>query len=208
MNTNTTRPTKVTQFLSHMFPTEKDRLYIELIVELIGIYKNCQHILTKNIQLVTLSNSFILKYNSLRDFGIITDDSTPTEIHENRVSDEDVIVIDMTNTTKTQTQQTNYINLLTTASFKINREQKRRELNSNPYVFVVNEQLNLNSDKFKTYCLDDEYVDEEYNFTEDDSIEYGRYITNLCNSIRNIHHTTEIQWLDKLIDVYLDGSTK
>lgn len=205
MNTNITRPEKITKFLSHMFTTEKDRLCIELIVELIGIFSNCQYILTKNIQLVSSSISYILKYNSLRDFGITSDKNTPKEIHEDRVVDEDVIVINMTNTTKSLSQQVNYINLLTTASFKINYNQKRRELNSNPYVFIANEKLNLNSDRFKTYCLDDEYDDEEYEFTEDESIEYGRYITNLCNTIRNIHVTTEIQQLDQLIDIYIDG---
>lgn len=204
MNTNITRPTKVTQFLSHMFPTEKDRLYIEMNVELIGIYKNCQHILTKNIQLVASSDNFILKYNSLRDFGLTSDDISPSEIHSDRINDDDVIVIDMTNTTKSLSQQTNYINLLTTASFKLKHNERRRKLNTNPYVFVVNEPLNLNSDKFMTFELDDEYNDEEYNFTEDDIMEYDKYIINICDAIRNIHTTTEIQWLDRLIEIYLD----
>ena len=204
MNKPITRPEKVTKFLSHLFPTERDRLYFEMVINLIK-YKSI--IKPDRIELEMPVNAYIIKYNSLTNFHLINDSNTPNEIHANNVSSDHTIVIDMCNTTKSKTQQLNFINRIYGASVKINKSSRERRGNMNSYIFIVTKSLCKNNSLFKTYTLAN-YNDDEYEFTENEIIEYHNFLKKALDDILVICVDTEKRQLNELIELYLQRQTQ
>lgn len=202
MSNTINRPEKITKFLSHIFPTERDKLFFEIARE-VSYYKDIHvSIEPSRIELVMPTNAYIVKYNSLRKQLFYNDSNTPNEIHANLLYAYTSITIDMCNTTKTSTQQLNFINRLYGSLVKYSNNRSTREPNLNSYIFVVRKSLCKNNSIFKSYTLG-EYNDEEYNFTESDIQEYKEYLRQLYFAIINIHHKTKINRTEQLLDIYL-----
>lgn len=204
MNNAIIRPEKITKFLSHMFPTEKDRLHFEMSIDSIR-YKTV--IKPVRIELEMPTNAFIIKYNSLTDFHITNDSNTPNEIHANNVTFDHTIVVDMCNTTKTKTQQLNFINRLYGATIKTNKSTKESRPNLNSYIFVVKNSLCKSNSLFKTYSLMN-YNDEDYIFTEEEDCDYDSFLNKVFDNILKIYHETDKRNLTELIDIYLQRQTQ
>ena len=64
INVGPTRPEKITRFLSHAFPTERDRLYFELIMD--SADWDPEEKLINRIELEISNHNYITKYISLR----------------------------------------------------------------------------------------------------------------------------------------------
>lgn len=207
MNNAITRSEKITKFLSHMFPTERDKLFFEIVRE--TTYDRDLHVEIEpsRIELVMPTNAYIVKYNSLRKRFLFNDSNTPNEIHANLLYAYTSITIDMCNTTKTPTQQLNFINRLYGSLVKYSNKKSTSQANTNSYIFVVKKSLCKNNSLFKTYTLG-EYNDEEYNFTETDIQEYKEYLRQLCRNIVNIHQKTKINQVEQLLNLYLQQQSK
>lgn len=204
MNKPITRPEKITKFLSHLFPTERDRLYFEMVINL-NKYKSI--IKPDRIELEMPVNAYIIKYNSLTNFYLINDSNTPNEIHANSVSSDHTIIVDMCNTTKSKTQQLNFINRLYGATVKINKSSRERRSNMNSYIFLVTKSLCKNNSLFKSYTLAN-YNDDEYEFTENETLEYHNFLKKVLDDILVIFTDTEKRQLNDLIDLYLQQQTQ
>lgn len=207
MSNTINRPEKITKFLSHMFPTERDRLFYEIAREV--SYDRDLHIEIEpsRIELVMPTNAYIVKYNSLRKRFLFNDSNTPNEIHANLLYAYASITIDMCNTTKTSTQQLNFINRLYGSLVKYSNKKNTRQANTNSYIFVVKKSLCKNNSLFKTYTLG-EYNDEDYNFTETDIQEYKEYLWQLSRNIIDIHREMKINQTEQLLDIYLQRQTQ
>jgi hypothetical protein len=204
MNNAIIRPEKITKFLSHMFPAEKDRLYFEMSIDSIR-YRTV--IKPDRIELEMPTNAYIIKYNSLTNFHLINDSNTPNEIHANNVTSDHTIIIDMCNTTKTRSQQLNFINRLYGATVKTNKSSKESRPNLNSYIFVVKNSLCKSNSLFKTYALTN-YNDEDYVFTEDEDNAYDSFLNKVFDDILKIYNETGKRNLTELVDIYLQRQTK
>lgn len=210
MNNAIIRPEKITKFLSYMFPTERDRLYFEMVRESVGVSDTVKYgrwvseisYEPSRIELEMPTNAYIVKYNSLRKRFLYNDSNTPDEIHADVVITNTSVNVDMCNTTKTKTQQLNFINRLYGATTKINKDEKEKQLNKNSYIFAVNKSLCKNNSLFKTYSLTD-YNDENYTFTDEDIKEYSSYLKSTISNIENIRKEIRSIKLEQVIDVYL-----
>lgn len=207
MSKTIVRPEKFTRFLSHMFPTERDRLSFEMITYWMGIDTKYGCPKAKNIELVMPTHDYLLKCDSLMQLGIINDGNTPKEIHEYRVLDICPIVVNMCNTAKTKKQQLNFITRLYGSTQKIYRAKKEREDNVNTYIFAVRESLCQGNSYFKTYSLSD-YNDEDYKFTEDEKKEYNEYLEKIVKVLEDIYVKSKKHQLDEVLDIYYNEFDK
>lgn len=206
IDTLVVRPENVTNFLSHLFPTERDRLYFELVRDSY-VWDPEAKIAHNRIQLVVNNHEYIEKYNRLRDnheytsryvnssgFGTIgfcgfcENERTISENFGNNY----VAIYDIHNTDRDINKQKEFINKMSNDEF-------------NEYIFIVRENLIENNDLIKSYSLS-EYNNDDYVFTYRDREVYGNYLCDLhrlmcivCNgkwqSINNIFD---------MIDIYLE----
>ena len=217
------RPDKVDKFLSHLFPTERDRLYFELIMDSADWDPEEKWI--NRIELEISNPSYITKYRSLRrkrddemgnetGFGlVVVDDSrTPDKTLSDIYNNPNTIIVNLYSTRKPKKRQTNFINRMCSAETK--EKYGEEYYNTNSYVFIVKESL-FKTGGFKgfgwftTYSLTN-YNDEEYEFTENDKEAYCNYLSELC---RAIHNACKEKWhlvneLQDEIDIYLETINK
>lgn len=199
-----TRPERFTEFLSHMFPTERDRLYFEIAMQSCCLGFSDDRVRTKHIELVMPNNKFLLRLDPLYVVEIFSDGNNPDEILEDRFEKcDDPIVVDLCNTGKSKNKQLEFINRLCGVKYKIKKQTKEKELNTNLYVFAVKKSLYKDNGNFRSYTLTN-YNDDNYNFTEVERYEYDDYLTHVCYDIRNIiiDHKMDCRQLDEVIDIY------
>lgn len=197
-----TRPERFTEFLSHMFPTERDRLYFEITMEAYCLGVGNERVRSKNIELVMPNNKFLFRAASLYADEILNDGNTADEILENKFENSEPIVIDLCSTGKSKNKQLNFINRLCGATHKINKQTKEKELNSNAHVFAVKKSLYKDNSAFKSFTLTD-YNDDDYNFTEEELCEYDDYMFVTSHDIRVISiRNKDCGQLDEVIDLY------
>lgn len=173
------RPAKVTEFLSHMFPTEKDRLLFEITYCDYDLY-NEKAWRKVRIELEMPTNAYIIKYRTLCGKRLINDANTALEIHKLFEHSKKTIMVDLTNTTKTQSKQLEYVNKLYGSMFKPSNNQTTATINDNHYIFIVRKSLCKNNALFNCYSLKD-YNDDNYVFTQEDTDSYLSYIRSLCS---------------------------
>ena len=218
MSVTIVRPEKVTKFLSHMFPTERDRLYFELVrISLRSVYQYADnnavqkivHIEPNRIELEMSNNEFLTKCNKLIKYESFTDANTPDEIHEITIDDRyKTITVDMCNTIKTKLQQSKFIYRLYGSVYKSTKGRgSRKTANSNSYIFAVKKSLCKDNNLFKSYTLTN-YNDNDYEFTDEEKEEYKNYIESMTKNIKTLCIETEIEKLERLIDIYLQQQTK
>lgn len=209
------RPEKVTKFLSELFPTERDRLYFELVRDTCD-WDPEANVAPNRIQLEVSNHDYINKLKSLRDnyeyalqyvntsgFGIIgfcgfcEDEKLISENFGNNY----IAIYDIYNTDKDINKQKEFINKM------CNDE-------SNEYIFIVKESL-INNDEykgkglFKTYSLV-EYNDDEYNIAEYEKQVYRKYLCNLRQYVRNVCSGKwhSINNMFDVVDLYLEDNNK
>lgn len=196
------RPPKITKFLSHMFPTGRERLYFELVVtSFVPIYE----IEPERIELEMPSNDYFVKYNLLRRYDVFNDSMTPGEINEKCFLSTSAIIVDMTNTNKTTEQQIDFIN--ETYSIPIRNRNKSKSVicrDRNSYIFIVKNSLCKDNDHFKTFALTD-YNDNDYEFTINEINEYTTYVITLYNVMSDICDKLDNCRIDDLIDYYINN---
>lgn len=218
-----TRPEKITQFLSHMFPTERDRLYFELIMDSADWDPEEKWI--NRIELEISNPSYITKYRSLRrkrdeeigsetgiELGFVDDFQTPDKILSDIYNNPNTIIVNLYSTRKPKKRQTNFINRMCSAETK--EKYGEEYYNTNSYVFIVKESLFKNGGFkgfgwFTTYSLTN-YNDKEYEFTENDKEAYCNYLSDLRSAVGDAcegkwHLVNELQ--DE-IDIYLEAVNK
>ena len=210
-NTLVVRPEKVTNFLSHLFPTERDRLYFELVRDTYNWNPEAK-ITPNRIQLEIHNHDYIEKYNSLRNnheyelkyvnssgFGIIgfcgfcENEKLISENFGNNY----IAIYDIHNTNKDINKQKEFINKM------CNDEACE-------YIFIVKESLIENDEYkgkglFKTYSLS-EYNNDDYVFTYRDREVYGNYLRDLCQLMCTVcsEKWQSINNIFDMIDIYLE----
>ena len=112
------RPEKVTKFLNHMFPTESDKIIFEAVYNqtsnLNRLYRNYY-----KFELSMPTNEFYIKLSSItRRLIYCIDSNTASEIHDSISSYDGGVIVDMTNSTKSQTKQLEFINRVCGAIYK------------------------------------------------------------------------------------------
>lgn len=211
MSVTVTRPEKITKFLSHMFPTEKDKLYFELVRASVEIttrktsYRTYEEkiIEPSRIELEMPNNDFLTKYNKLKNHTCFTDANTPDEIHAISIDYLYTITVDMCNTIKTKLQQSKFIYRMYGSAFKsVKGRESRKRLNTNSYIFAVKKSLCKDNNLFKSYTLSN-YNDNDYEFTNEEIKEYNNYINLITENIRSLCDETGIKKLEQLVDLYL-----
>ena len=136
------RPEKITKFLSHMFPTEQDRIYFELVTV---SFENMSGVGPNRIELEMPNNDFLTKYIKLKNRRCYTDANTPDEIHAINIAN-----------TGTKLQQSKFIYRLYGSAFKTP--------NTNSYIIAVKKSLCKDNNLFKSYSLTNYNEEsEEYN---------------------------------------------
>lgn len=211
MSVKFARPEKVTNFLSHLFPTERDRLYFELVRDTCDLDPEAK-ITPNRIQLELRNHDYINKYNSLRedleriisrDFGVIG--FCGFSENEKPVSDffgyNNIAIYDIHNTIHDINTQKEFIN-------------KMCDDEACEYIFIVRESL-INNDEykgkglFKSYSLT-KYNDDDYNFTEYEKQVYSKYICNLRQYICNVcsGKWQSINNVFDMVDLYLEDNNK
>lgn len=173
-----TRPEKVDKFLSHLFPTEKDKLYFEMCFATLNNTYDYFSVITKDIELQIPMQSYLVKLNSLFDIIMADDNHAPIEIHEKTFYSLDPVVVDMRKTTKTTEQRLDFIKKLCNTRYKIHREYKLREANLNTYIFIVNRAFLKETDRIKRYTLRN-YRDKDYEFSQSDKEEYREHLSHM-----------------------------
>lgn len=198
-----TRPERFNEFLSHMFPTERDKLYFELSMEAFCLSAGNERVQSKHIELVMPNNKFFLRLDPLYSVEILNDGNTADEILEDKIDDSSPIVVDLCDTGKSKNKQLNFINILCGRKYKTNKPNKKDELNTNAHVFAVKKSLYKDNGNFKSFTLTD-YNDDDYNFTEDELCEYEDYMRNLSRDIRMLWANNRLDYrqLDEVIDIY------
>ena len=177
------RPEKVTKFLKHMFPTETDRLVFEIIYKCSLDYSHGINRKGYKFELAMPTNDYYIKMKFLYNTSYYyTDANTASEIHDALCTYKGTTIIDLTNSTKTQTKQLEFINRLSTAIYKTALKSHERFFNVNSYIFLVNKNLCQKNKFFKCYSLKD-YNDDDYTFDENDKKEYMDYLRNLDEQI-------------------------
>lgn len=126
------------------------------------------------------TNAYIIKYRTICGKRLINDTNTALEIHKLFEVSKKTIMVDLTNTTKTQGKQLEYINKLYGSMFKPSNNQITSAINDNHYIFIVRKSLCKNNALFNCYSLKD-YNDDDYVFTQEDIDSYTQYIRSLCN---------------------------
>lgn len=101
----------------------------------------------------------------------------------------------MCNTTKTSTQQLNFINRLYGSLVKYSNNKNTSEPNLNSYIFVVRKSLCKDNNLFKSYTLTN-YNDNDYEFTDEEREEYKNYIESMTKNIKTLCIKTEIEKLE------------
>jgi hypothetical protein len=198
-----TRPERFTEFLSHIFPTERDKLYFELMMEGCCLGFGNERVQSKHIELVMPNNKFFLRLDPLYVVEIFNDGNTAEEILEDKIDDSSPIVVDLCDTGKSKNKQLNFINIICGRKYKTNKQNKKDELNTNAHVFAVRKSLYKDNGNFRSYTLTD-YNDDDYNFTEDERDDYEDYIRNLARDIRMLYIKYRFRYdqLDEVIDLY------
>ena len=200
-----TRPAKVDKFLSHLFPTENDKLYFEMCFATLNNTYDYFSVVTKVLELVIPMQSYLVKLNSLFDVTMIDDNRVPIEIHEKTFYSLDPIVIDMRKTTKTTDQRLDFIKKLHKPQYKIHREYKLREANLNTYIFVVSHAFLKETPAIKRYTLR-AYRDKDYEFTETDKNEYREHLSRMNEYMQRLYEFDfgyNTYLLDDLLDVFV-----
>lgn len=227
MSVIATRPEKITRFLSHTFPTERDKIYFELVMDSYD-YDPEDKITPNRIELEISNYNYITKYRSLRGkrgydnlsyYGdyvseIVDDSKTPDNTLSDIYDNPYTVIIDLYSTLKPIKRQTNFINRMCSAYEKENRNMRDEYPNTNSYVFIVKNSLFKNGG-FKgfgllmTYSLNN-YNDEEYEFTENDKEAYCNYLSDLYRAIANACNGKwrSINDLFNMIDIYLEAVNK
>lgn len=196
------RPPKVDKFLSHLFPTEKDKLYFEMCFATLNNTYDYFSVVTKELELVIPMQSYLAKLNSLFDITMIDDNRAPIDIHEKTFYSLDPIVVDMRKTSKTIEQRLDFIKRLCNPRYKIHREYKLREANLNTYIFIVNRGFLKETDRIKRYTLRN-YRDKDYEFTENDKNKYREHLSRMNEYMQRIYETDfcfNTCILDNLVD--------
>lgn len=211
MNVTIDRPEKITKFLSHMFPTEQDRIYFELVRTTFRCaihyvdnkVQKMIYIEPSRIELEMPNNEFLAKCNKLLNYRCFTDANTPDEIHAINIDNPETITVDMCNTVKTKLQQSKFIYRLYGSAFKsVKGRGSRKTSNTNSYIFAVRKSLCKDNNLFKSYTLIN-YNDDDYEFTNEEIGKYNRYINSMTKTIESICINTKIKNLERLIDIYL-----
>lgn len=185
------RPRIITQFLSHMFSTPRDRLYFEMVINSII---SLDGVGFEVLELVMPTNVYFKKYNTLRKYIISNDSQTPDEIYSNIFMHQHTIIVDMCNTTKTAEQQVDFTNEL------CNKMRKNRETYS--YIFLVKDSLCKDDDSVETFTLNN-YNDNYYEFTLNEIQQYRIYSQTLGSVIQEIYGKIYSSDVNDLIDYYI-----
>lgn len=184
------RPRNITKFLSHMFPTPRDRLYFEMVINSII---SLDGVGFEALELVMSTNDYFKKYNTLRKYIISNDSQTPDEIYSNIFIHQHTIIVDMCNTTKTTEQQVDFANEL------CNKMRKNRETYS--YIFLVKNSL-YKDDEIETFTLNN-YNDNCYEFTLNESKQYRMYLQTLRSVMQEIYGKIYSSDVNELVDYYI-----
>ena len=168
---------KITNFLSVLFPTERDRLFFE------SVYYNCKtirdHSTVPRIELEMPNNKFIIKYMRLYGCKYFTDANTPAEIHSVMAKDESPIVVDLISSSKTPQKQLEFLNKLYGVVTKPGGKP-----NHNYYIFLVRKSLYKNNALFRCYSMDTKRMNDlDVEFTKKESEEYVDYLMCLINAM-------------------------
>ena len=182
------RPEKITKFLSHMFPTEQDRIYFELVTV---SFENMSGVGPNRIELEMPNNDFLTKYIKLKNRRFYTDANTPDEIH--------AINIANTGTIKTKLQQSKFIYRLYGSAFKTP--------NTNSYIIAVKKSLCKDNNLFKSYSLTN-YNEADYEFTDEESEEYNKYIQPMIGSMCAIRDKYKIYNLERQNETNSNDTTQ
>lgn len=202
--TKHTRPEKVDKFLSHLFPTNRDKLYFEIALLRTNMDSDLyNHCVPKCIELVMSTCTYIRKYSSLLKLSIKNDKFTPEQIHK-MFKYYQPIIIDMCYTQKTIIERIDFMDKLYIPLYKTNTEGKK-EYNFNTYIFINGRKLLENNDCCVSYTLKN-YKNKDYVFTENDVKEYHDYLSKVISAMKNIYNddnTDIIYSFDELLDEYL-----
>lgn len=214
-----TRPEKITQFLSHAFPTERDRLYFELVMDSF-LWDSDDASTSDRIELELSNYNYFEKYISLREKRNRELDRILEKYDDSRTPDKtlgyihdiyDTVIIDFYPTLKPKKRQMNFINRLCKAKFKERYGEAYR--NTNSYVFIVKESLFKNggfkgNGIFTSYSLK-KYNDDDYIFTDNDKENYNVYLSNLRQVMRVVYRNKwPIHNVLNMIDIYLETVNK